>query len=413
MSKTGSPSQLAGKSLALAGVVLVALTLRTSIASLSPIVDAIRADLELDVATLATLGVLPPACFALFGMAGSRLAARLGLEATLVVAMAVTIVGHLVRALAPTIAVLIVGTLLGLAGMAIGNVLLPPIVKRYFPDRAGAITSLYATLIAVSTAVPPLVAAPVADAAGWRVSLGSWALLSAIAATPWLALVRSGRNVNEDIEPDKAAIKRLQNAMWRSPLAWSLGVIFSVSAMNGYAMFAWLPTLLTETADLNATQAGALLSLYAALGIPLALLMPMLTERTDGAAWLLSLGMLATIVGNAGLALAPSAAPALWVAIAGLGPMLFPACLTMFHLRSRTEHGAAALSGFSQSVGYVLGLAGPLVVGVLYEHTGTWTAPLVFLSAVALPGLAATLIAARPTRIENETMRQYAGQTSA
>lgn len=398
---TGSDRLKQGRFVALTGVILVALSLRTSIASLSPIVEAIRSDIGISVTVIALLGVLPPACFALFGFVGTRAAAHVGIENSLAAAMAVIVLGHLLRAFSPNATVLIAGTLMSLAGMAVGNVLLPPVVKRYFPDRAGVVTSLYATLIAVSTAVPPLVAAPVAALAGWRVSLAMWSLLGAVAIVPWAQLALSLRRRRRRNSPVRGHVNSMHRVMWRSRLAWSLGVIFSVSAMNGYAMFAWMPTLLTETAGLTVTQAGASLSLYAAMGIPLALLVPLITERFGGAFWLLAIGMGATILGNAGLALLPTAAPIVWVIIAGLGPLLFPACLTMFHLRARTEDGAASLSGFAQTIGYVLGLAGPLVVGLLYQSTGEWKAPLAFLAAVAIPGLFAAKIASQSAPVED------------
>ena len=72
------------------------------------------------------------------------------------------------------------------------------------------------------------------------------------------------------------------------------------------------------------------------------------------------------------------------MALAGLGPLIFPLALVLINLRTRTHDGAIALSGFIQSVGYTFGAFGPLVVGVFHELTGGWTVPLLFLLALAV-----------------------------
>ena len=95
----------------------------------------------------------------------------------------------------------------------------------------------------------------------------------------------------------------------------------------------------------------------------------------------------------AGLLIAPMAAPALWVALLGLGPSTFPLSLTMINLRTRTPEGSAALSGFMQGVGYSLSCAGPLAFGLLHDYTHAWTLPMAFLGAcivvLVIGGLAA------------------------
>lgn len=384
----------------------MALNLRTSITALSPVLDAVSGDFPMGTAVIAGLGILPPATFALFGILGSRLALRLSLEWCVILALVVSVAGHVLRALSGSAPVLIIATFVSLAGMGTANVLLPPLVKRYFAGRESAVTSLYATLIGVSTALPALLAVPVTQAVGWRGSVGSWGVVAIVAIIPWIALVFTrGIAVRRREQPVDLGVlvpdASVRSAIWRSPQAWALGIVFSVSAMNGYAIFAWLPTMLADLSGLSAIESGLLLSLYAALGIPLALAIPTITQRTGRPGLVLTAGMVFTIVGNLGLVALPSL-PWLWVTLAGLGPLLFPACLTLFALRARTEEGAVALSGFSQGVGYLLGLLGPLIVGALYELTGEWMLSLVFLAAVAIPGLFAARIIARSGEIESE-----------
>jgi CP family cyanate transporter-like MFS transporter len=182
----------AGRTLALLGILLVAANLRAAVTALSPIFDEITRDVPFGAAGIGLLGALPPVCFAVFGLVAPLFTRKASLEVVMVIALAAIVLGHLVRGLSVSFWMLTAGSVLTFAGMAVGNVLLPPLVKRYFPDRIGLLTSLYATVLSISTLVPPLLAVPVADSAGWRYSVGMWAVLSVLALLPWLGiLVRS------------------------------------------------------------------------------------------------------------------------------------------------------------------------------------------------------------------------------
>src|SRR3546814_17919200 len=83
------------------------------------------------------LGMLPSAAFAVFGVATPAIAHRIGLERTALLAMALAALGLVLRSLAGGPGGLLFGSIVALAGMGMGNVVLPPLVKRYFADRGG------------------------------------------------------------------------------------------------------------------------------------------------------------------------------------------------------------------------------------------------------------------------------------
>lgn len=395
----------AGRTLALVGIVLVAFNLRTAVASLSPILGRLQEEISLGPTVVGLLGMLPPLCYAVFGIATPCLAKRLGLEATLVGALAALAIGLAWRGLAGSALALVAASALTFAAIGVGNVLLPPLVKRYFPDRIGLMTTVYVTAMSVSTFIPPLVAVPVADASGWRVSLGEWAIVAALSLVPWVALlVRSKRSSPEggpvDV-PEEAAPGGF-GRMARSPLAWALTVVFTVSGFNAYAAFAWLPQMLHDIAGTTPAQAGALLSLYAAMGLPAGLVVPIIAARYGRIRLLVGISVVSFVVGYLGLLLAPSTATWLWVVLIGIGPMIFPLTLVLINLRSRTHAGAVALSAFVQSVGYLVVAVGPLLVGILHQASGGWTVPLVLLLASALPAAVAGVVVARPRFVEDD-----------
>ena len=406
MSDTSTRSLWAGRSLALLGILLVAANLRTAVAALSPIVTQVNADILLGAVAIGVLGMLPPVCFAVFGIFTPVFTRRWGLERVLIYSLVAILVGHILRGSSGSLAWLLIGSVITFAGLGVGNVLLPPLVKKYFPDRVGLVTSLYVTVVSFSTFVPPLVAVPVADDAGWRISLGMWAVLALVALVPWITMLVRHRTSSLPSPVVEEAEPTILGRIWRSSIAWAIAVVFAVSSLNADALFAWLPQLLMQSAGVSAGEAGTLLSLYAAMGIPSALIIPVLTARMKNLGLLVYVGVLVFVVGDLGLLLVPETLTWLWVALAGLGPLFFPLALVLINLRTRTHEGSVALSGFVQSVGYTLGAVGPLVFGFLREVTGQWMWPLLFLTATALAVTIAGAVIARPHMLEDDLAKR-------
>jgi CP family cyanate transporter-like MFS transporter len=396
----------AGRSIALFAVLILALSLRSAVAAISPIVSEIGSDIAFDTVGLGLIGALPPVFFALAGLIAPPIARKLGLEFSISVAIGIMVVGHLARASSGSYLALLIGSSATLAGMGIANVLLPPAVKRYFPDRIGAITASYATVMSISTALPALSAAPIADTYGWRISLGIWSLTAAIALVPWLILLARHRRSVVDQAPELVeAPSALLTRMWRSRTAWAIAVAFAVSSINAYAMFAWLPEILVQTARVSHIAAGSLLGLYSFVAVPSSIIAPILVVRLRHPGWIIQAGVGFFVSGYAGLLLAPAAAPWLWVGLIGLGPILFPVCLVLINSRTQSQQVSAALSGFVQAVGYTLGALGPLLVGVLHDLSKGWTVPILFLVAVALVGIVSGISLAKPRFVEQDLTR--------
>ena len=189
-SRPGNAAQRSGRVavpfMALVGVILVSLNLRTAVTSISPLLSVIDAEIGLGAASMGLLGMVPTAMFAVWGVLTPIALRRVGLEALTIVAMAAAAIGQLVRAVAHDPWVMGAGSIIALAGMGIGNVVAPPLVKKYFPRHVATVSMAYITGLQLGTVVPALVAVPVEEAAGWRVSIGWWAVLAVVAAVPWV-----------------------------------------------------------------------------------------------------------------------------------------------------------------------------------------------------------------------------------
>ena len=195
--------------------------------------------------------------------------------------------------------------------------------------------------------------------------------------------------------------------MWRVPLAWALTVGFAVSSTLAYTSFVWLPTILVDIAGVTPAVAGVLLALFAFMGLPASLTVPLLVTRWNATRALFGVAVGTGLAGIAGLLFAPTAAPWLWVGLLGLAPLLFPMTLVLLGLRTRTHEGAVALSGFVQSVGYAIAALFPFGIGLIHDVTGSWTVPLLILAAVVAAAIPAGVVAARKHTVEDDWERRH------
>ena len=398
-----------GGALALVGIVLFAFSLRSAVASLSPLVSLISRDFALPAPLLGLIGTAPPVCFAVFGLLAPRFERRFGLERVAVAAIVVVAVGLVARGFAVDSLTLLAATALVFAGVGVGNILVPPLVKKYFPHRVGLLTAVYTTTMAVATFTPPLVAVPFADLAGWRVSLGAWAVFAVVATVPWVLMLARGARVPSGADGEDVPVPTagLFARLWRLPLAWALAVAFAVSSTLAYTSFGWLPTILIDVAGVTPQAAGALLSLFALMGLPASMAVPLLVARLRAERVLIAVAVGAGAAGLLGLLFAPAAAPVVWVALLGVAPLLFPMILVLLGLRTRSHETAVALSGFVQSIGYAIAAVFPFAIGLLHDVTGAWTAPLWVLVGVIVAAIPAGYVITRARTIEEDWERRH------
>lgn len=405
MTDAPSRSLWRGRALAFVGIVLVAFSLRSAVASLSPILAQVETDFAVPTAVVGLIGAAPPVCFAVFGIVTPALERRFGLERLAAASMIVAAVAMAARALVGDATGLLSATAALFAAVGVGNVVLPPLIKTYFPDRTATMTALYSALLALAAFVPPLVAVPVADAGGWRLSLGMWAVFALAAIVPWIAMLAAPRGAGAG-DPASVVVDeptpRVLGRLPRVPLAWALALSFGISSASVYACFAWLPVILVEAAGVSPAAAGALLSLFGAVGMPWSILVPMVITRGNRVGVLYVGALIAGVGGVVGMVVAPSTATVLWVVLLGVPQALFPAVLVLIQRRSRTPEGAVALSSFSQSAGYAVAAVFPLAFAVLHEATGGWQVPLLALGTLFVFMIPAGYVVTHTRTIEDE-----------
>lgn len=315
-------------------------------------------------------------------------------------------------------------------GIAVSNVLMPVIVKRWFPDKVGSMTGLYSMALALGTSVAAAVTVPMTDALGgnWQSGLVVWAGLAAAAVVPWILLVRARGTVSpadgrepaapatgvQEIPAPGAAPTGDRTAeavaaphepdglrITRSRTAWALAVFFGLQATAAYITMGWMAQIFRD-AGVAAGTAGLLLAVTMVMGVPLAFVIPRLATRLPHQGPIVVALGLCGLAGYAGLYLAPAAGAWAWALLLGVSNCAFPLALTMVGMRARTGAGVAKLSAFAQSTGYLISIPGPLLVGVLYQHSGGWGLPLAMMAGLMIPQIGVGILAGRDRTVEDE-----------
>jgi MFS transporter, CP family, cyanate transporter len=438
--------------LLVAGIILLGLNLRAAITSLPPVFPELASSLRLSATSLGMLASVPVLCFAMLSVPAGVLGRRFGEEPVLMAAVVLLTAGLLLRGAEP-VPMLFPGTVLAGAAIAAMNVLLPSLVKRRRPDRAGLLIGTYLLMLSLGQVISTAIAVPVLRAAGggshgagWpvRLTLGLWALPAGLAAVVWLPqfayasrqrrlagldLIRAEERTRplavlaREVVPrqDTAAhypvphypvprhpVPRHAAPGWadrwamrgiltvsRQPLAWQVAAFVGVTGVLFYAPLSWLPTLL-QSRGMSAAGAGGVLSLMNVGNALSAVTVPVLAHRATHQRHLVAVTATAVAAGLCGMLLAPVSATAAPAVLLGLGQGAGLGLGTYFMMaRAPDPATAASLSGFAQSIGYLVAAIGPAAVSFLHTAAGGWAIPVVTLAGLAAAQLWSGWLAGR------------------
>lgn len=358
------------------GVVLLSLNLRPTIVAVAPILDSINADLELTPFAAGLLLTLPVLCFGVLGPVSPLLGRAIGMERTLALVLVAIVVGSVVR-IHPSHAGLFAGTVLIGAGIAVGNVMVPGLIKRDFPHRLGLMSGLFTMSITGGASLAAGLTVPIAEAGGlhWTWTLAVWGVFAVLALAVWIPQVVHPAIGRVD---DRPRIRLL-----RDPVAWWVTAYMGLQSFYFYALGSWLPSLLIDWGH-DALFAGWMLSVFNLASIVPALIVPVIVARLRQQAGF-SAGLIALyVVSTLGLLWAQDLVE-LWILIGGVAQgAALGLSLTLIVLRSPDAEHATVLSGMAQGYGYLIAAGGPLLFGLLNDVTGGWTAPIVLLLALVV-----------------------------
>lgn len=385
-------------SLVAIAILATAVTLRPGATSVGPVLAEISTGLGLSSGTAGLITALPGFMFALGGVAAVPLSRRLGVGATIGIGLMLTAVCLLARPYIGSTWMFVLLSALALIGMAVGNVLVPAVIRIFGRDKPAFLAGLYSTGLAVGGAAPLLVAGLLlAATGGWQPALATWGLFSLVAAAVWVVLLvrsagRLGRaaSVRPVVGPDLVEGAGAGHdpapgrSVLRSRTAVALALFFGLQSTNAYIQFGWMSQIYRD-AGLSLSAASALVGTIAFLGVPGGFATSWLVSNSRHlAGWITAMGA-CMVLGYGGLLLAPATIPLAWALLLGLGSLAFPTALALITARTREPAVTARVSGFIQPAGYLMAGAGPLLIGLIHGWTGSWTVPLLLLLASSFP----------------------------
>jgi CP family cyanate transporter-like MFS transporter len=377
-----------------AGIFLIATCLRAPFTCVPPVVKLVQSELGLSSVQAGLLTTLPLVAFGLLSPVVPLLARKHGLERALFVALITIFAGIALRTVGPVGAVFVGTGILG-AGIAVGNVLLPSLIRRDFPAHVTAMTASFALTMGVASAFGSALAIPLArsSASGWRFSTGVTLVLPIVAGIVWS--LQLGRRT---LPAATAGAAANGVPIWKSAIAWQVTFFLGLNSFVYYAGVAWLPAILRD-GGASAEHAGSLHGvLQLGTAIPGLLLVPLLRWARNHSV-VAAVSALMTAVSLVGLLYAPGLAGP-WALLFGLGTgTSIILGLSFVGLRTSSTRESAALSAMAQCVGYLLASVGPTLLGGMHDATGGWRLPLGLCALLAIFMSVAGALAGRPRTV--------------
>lgn len=367
-----------GLLLLVAGIVFLAMNLRSPITAVGPVLDLIRDSLNISNTTAGILTTIPLIAFGVLSPFAPRLSRRFGMEVTLFFVLIVLSLGLMLRPIGSMTTVYI-GTLLIGAGIAIANVLMPPFVKMKFPKNIGMMTGVYSISMNLTGAIAAGLSVPIARSEyGWQASIGVWALLGIIALIFWIPQLKYRQKRDSATSKDQN-----DSSLLRSKLAWQVTIFMGLQSLLFYSIVSWFPIIL-QGRGMSADKAGWMLSFVQFTQLPITFIMPIIAAKMKNQIVLVWLVFITTVLGTlsvlSGQMMLVLPAAILFGIATGTA---FSLAMMFFSLRTDTVFEAADLSAMAQSVGYLIAATGPVVFGLLYDLTNNWTSSLTLLIIAA------------------------------
>ncbi|HHS9473778.1 CynX/NimT family MFS transporter [Raoultella ornithinolytica] len=364
--------------LLIAGILFIASTLRVTFTGAAPLLDAIRADYGLSTAQTGMLTTLPLLAFGLVSPLAAGVGRRLGIERSLLVALVLICLGIGLRSL-PSTALLFGGTAIIGCGIALGNVLLPGLIKRDFSQHVARMTGAYSITMGGAAALGSAMVVPLALAGfGWHGALLMLMVFPLLALLVWLPQTR--KTATAPLTGSGAMHNR---GIWRSALAWQVTLFLGINSLVYYVIIGWLPAIL-QSLGYSEAQAGSLHGLLQLATAAPGLAIPLILHRLKDQRAIAIIVALMCAISACGLWFWPGLA-VVWTLIFGFGSgatMILG--LTFIGLRANSAHQAAALSGMAQTIGYLLAACGPPLMGKIHDANGDWQIPLLAVALISV-----------------------------
>lgn len=372
------------KVLIVLGVVLIAFNLRAPITAVGSVVDMIQKDYSLSATAAGLITTLPLIAFAIISPFVAKCSHKFGYGKSMAAGLIFIIIGEIIRSFTNCAGLFIGTSLLGV-GIAIGNVLIPTIIKTKFPNKLGLMTSVYVSSMCVFAAVGAGVSIPLAKGLGmgWKNALASWLILAVLTLIVWIPQLKKQQNTTS--EANITAEKICNTSIWKSATAWWVTLFMGIQSLIFYSLVAWLPTIVISK-GMSGSFAGNMALIFQLVAIPSTLIIPLLCGKFKSQRGIVMFTCSIYLFGMLFFLFAGSEMMMLLAVVLMALAMGGTISLSIAFISLRTPNAkrTSELSGMSQSAGYLLAAIGPILMGLIYDGLQTWTLPIVIFCSLIL-----------------------------
>lgn len=370
------------KTLIILGIIFISFNLRAPITAVGSVVDMIKSQYNLSSGMAGFITTLPLIAFAVVSPFVSKISQKFGYGKTMGLGLLFILAGEIVRSYTNSVGLFIGTALLGI-GIAIGNVLIPSIIKLKFSQRVGMMTSIYTSCMCIFAAVGAGISVPLAKGLdlGWKNSLASWFILTVVTLVIWIPQLKADKANNKNI----SVSQEKYTSIWKSSTAWWVTLFMGTQSLLFYSLVAWLPTIITSK-GLTSGFAGTMALTFQLIAIPATLIIPILCDKFKSQRGLAVVtciiyisGMLLFLTGKSSVAIVF----AVLLMSLGMGGSI-SLSIAFISLRSPNALRASQLSGMSQSAGYLLAAVGPILMGTIFDITESWSIPIIIFAVLII-----------------------------
>jgi MFS transporter, CP family, cyanate transporter len=229
---------------------LAGMAMRITILAVPPVLPLIRDDLGMTETEVGLLIGLPLVAWALAAVPGSLLIARWGATLTLTAGLMVTALAAASRGAAPNVLLLYLATAVMGFGIAIVQPAVPTLVREWLPHRVGLGIAVATNGMLVGIAAGPtltiLLVLPLVGQS-WRLDLVVWSAPVLVAALMFLVLNPKTPVPHTSVSAGAgSAAGRRWWPEWSNPLIWLLGLTFGSNNAVYYGINGFLPDYLAS-----------------------------------------------------------------------------------------------------------------------------------------------------------------------
>lgn len=357
------------KVIILLGIILLGMILRTPITSVGAIIGPLKNLLEINNTVAGLITTIPLIAFAIFSPFVAKISNKIGLEKTLYLAAIVTSIGLLLRFYINTSVFFVTTFIIGV-GLTVGNVLLPGLAKKYFPENLGVMTGFYAVVMNVSASVAAGISYPIlsSNIGGEKFSTGLavniWLIVSILNIVIYAIITKNSKS-ERIIEDKKTGVA----GYLKSLKMWSVMLSMGLQSALFYCSVSWFAEIMISK-GFTPSEAGLLLSISQFAQFPSTFLVPVLAEKIKNKLIIpifIAMGYVASLIGMIYIQGNFVLMTIYIVLFALAGGGSFSYVMYLFSAKSKNEEEAADISGLAQAGGYWLAAIFPPLLGYIRD----------------------------------------------